>query len=184
MHMHCVEKAFEVFPYIVTVVMDSSGNHGFSHLSYMKHLVHWSLNFWWIENLTAETPYKDSKARYRQIGGLMNFEMWPKPNECQIIITRIWRKWAANFSNVEKFYIRWSYLTIVDVKGATKAGEGKDPLPVLGVKGAEDLCFAVGHVVSLREEFEEYFFLLVVPGPQLLPDPTDPLPEILNDSSN
>ena len=76
------------------------------------------------------------------------------------------------------------FLTIEDIKGATKTGDGQDPLLVLGVEGAEDLRFAVGDVVSLSEEFEEYFFLLVVPGPQLLPYPVDPLPEIFYDSSN
>ena len=56
-----------------------------------------------------------------------------------------------DFSDVEKSSIRWSFLTIEQVEGATKTGEGKDPLPVLGVEGAEDLSFAVGHVVSLSE---------------------------------
>jgi hypothetical protein len=46
MHMHCVEKAFEIFSHILTVVMDSAGNHGLSHLAYEKSVKQKSLSFW------------------------------------------------------------------------------------------------------------------------------------------
>jgi hypothetical protein len=79
--------------------------------------------------------------------------------------------------------IRWSFLTIKQIEGSAKRGEGKDPFPELGIERAEDLCFAVGDVVSLSEEFEYYLILLVVPGHQFLPDAADSLPEIFNDCS-
>ena len=133
MHMHCVEKALEVFSYILTVVMDSTGDHGLSHLTYKKSVKQKSLSFWWIGNMGSRKSLKDSVTRYRQIIKYLDMLKVGDLLQCWII------------------FDRWSFLTIEHIEGATKPGEGEDPLPVLGVEWAEDLCFAVGDVVSLGE---------------------------------